>query len=199
MSNNTGYIKAFIDTETTGTDRKLHEIFQIAGKLISPSGKILEEFDYKFRPLSLEHADPEALKWSGMTVEDLAALPMSAGEAYQEFTAMLARHINKFDKKDKAQFIAYNAGFDTDFIREFFAKHNDNYYGSWFFQPAIDVMAMMAIMLINVRASIPSFKLGVLCECAGLGWDENKAHDAQYDIDKTIELYNFAISHMPSL
>lgn len=190
-----GYKKCFIDTETTGTDRKLHELFQISGAITDNQDKILERFDFRFRPLSVEHAEAGALEKTGMTVEKLQALPMSATQAYEELLALFGRHCNKFDKADKMQMIAYNSTFDSDFIREFFTKNGDNYFGSWFWSPAICVMQAAAMFLIDVRGALPNFRLETLCQSAGFAWDESKAHDASYDIDMTMKLYAYLREH----
>lgn len=186
-----GYKKFFVDTETTGTDRNKHNIFQISGRIIDIDGTVLEKFNFKFRPISIEDCDPGALEKTGMTVDDLKNLPLSAAEAYTALIEILSKHVDRFNKKDKMQLIAYNAKFDSEFIREFFSKMNDNYYGSWFWTPAICVMESAAMFLIDVRGAIRDFKLGTICDCAGLGWDESKAHDADYDIEQTIKLFNF--------
>jgi DNA polymerase-3 subunit epsilon len=191
MNKYNGYKKCFIDVETTGTDRKLHNIFQISGAITDEKDNILERFDYRFRPLSIEHYEDGALEQTGMTIQKLVELPMSAGEAYNAFTTLLGKFCNKYNRLDKYQMIAYNSSFDSDFLREFFSKHNDNYIGSWFFTPALCLMQATAWFLIDHRAALPNFKLGTLCQAAGLGWDEKSAHDASYDIDQSIKLYKY--------
>lgn len=193
-----GYFKCFIDTETTGVDRKLNHLFQISGAILDKDDEILERFDFKFTPFSLEHVSKEALEKTGMTITQLSEFG-DPRKAYSDFTTMLGKYCNKFDKADKMQMIAYNANFDSDFLREFFTLNGDNYFGSWFWNPPLCVMQMMAWITIRVRGSLPNYKLGTLCQAAGLGWDESKAHDAQYDIDKTIALYRYGIKMMPSI
>lgn len=186
-----GYTKCFIDVETTGVDRKLNEIWQISGAIVDRTDKVLERFDFKFMPFSLEHASDEALAHSGMTVAKLCELSGDPRKVYESLLEIFGKYCNKFDKNDKMQLIAYNSGFDSEFLREFWAKNNDNYFGSWFWTPAVCVMQMSAAFLIDVRGALPNFKLGTLCQSAGLGWDDSKAHDAAYDINQTIRLYNF--------
>lgn len=191
MSEYNGYKKCFLDTETTGTDRKKNHIFQISGAITDLDDNVIEKFDFRFRPHCILSIEDSALEKTGMSAEKLRELPMSAAEAYAAFIAVLERHCNRFDKKDKMQLVAYNAKFDDEFLREFFLLHNDNYYGSWFWAPPICVMQMAAFFLIDHRGALPNFKLGTLCEAAGLGWDESKAHDAEYDIRQTIRLYKY--------
>ena len=71
MNENTkynGYKYCFIDVETTGLDRKLHNIFQISGVILDCDLKEIESFDLKFKPHSLEHTEQGALDATGMTL-----------------------------------------------------------------------------------------------------------------------------------
>ena len=194
-----GYKHFFLDVETTGLDSRLNNIFQISGVLTDAQLNPLETVDWRFRPFSLEHVEPEALTKTGMTLDSLAALPLSAGEVYVNLISILERHCDRFDKKDKLHFVAYNAKFDVDFMRAFFDKNGDQYFGSWFWNPPICVMQAAAWMTMRVRGALPNFKLGTLCECAELGWDEAAAHDASYDIHKTLELYRYLRRDIPQL
>lgn len=195
MSKYKGYKKCFIDTETTGVDRKLNHIFQISGCIEDTDGSILEEFNLEFRPHSLESVSQEAFDKTGVTYEELASRETTAAMAYKAFVAILGRHCNKFDRADKMQFIAYNAGFDSDFLREFFLIHGDEYYGSWFFFPQICVCQAMGMFLLDHRSALPNFKLETLCQAAGFTWDETKAHDAMYDIAMTRKLFHYLRKH----
>lgn len=199
MSTYNRYKHFFLDVETTGTNRELHDIFQVSGILTDENFNILEECDLRFKPFSLDHWEQGALDKTGMTRESLAALEMTSADAYQKFSELLARHCNKFDKKDKIHFVAYNASFDADFIRAWFAKHGDNYFGSWFWNPPICIMQAAAWMTQKVRGALPNFQLGTLCQCADLGWDESQAHDARYDILKTFELFRYIHTNVSAL
>jgi len=194
-----GYKHFFIDVETTGTDRQLHNVFQVSGILTDENYNTLEKCDLRFKPFSLDHVEQGALEKTGMTLETLNTPSLNSLEAYMQFTELLSRHCNKFDKKDKIHFVAYNANFDADFIRAWFSKHGDNYFGSWFWHPPICVMGMMTWITQRVRGALPNFKLSTLCQCAEIEWDESKAHDAKYDIKKTMELFMYAKKFMPSL
>jgi DNA polymerase-3 subunit epsilon len=181
----------FLDLETTGTDRIKNNIWQIAGLITDGRDtgyKALDAFDFKFRPYP-GMVELEALEKGRMTLEDLSAFPLSAEEVYQKFLKILAKHCNKFDKTDKLQIVAYNAGFDSEFLREFFTKSGDKFYGSWFWTPAICVMQAAANELAEHRAKLPNFQLKTLCLAAEIAWDDDKAHDAKYDIAKTFELF----------
>ena len=186
-----GYKKCVVDTETTGVDRDKHNVWQIAGSILDNKDNVLESFDFKFQPFSFDHIEESAVEKSNIDEKYLRELPMTNAQGYSAFIEVLERHVNRFDKKDKMQMIAYNAGFDSDFIRKLFADNGDNYFGSWFWHPPICVMQLAASFLIDVRGAIRDFQLSTLCECAGFKWDESKAHDAGYDIDMTLKLYKY--------
>ena len=194
-----GYKHFFLDTETTGLDTRVNDIFQISGILTDSNLNVLETVDYRFKPFSLESVDQEALEKTGMTLESLAAAPLSPREAYSNLISILEKHCDRYNKADKLHFVAYNARFDADFIRAFFEKNGDTYFGSWFWNPPICVMQAAAWMTTRVRGALPNFKLGTLCQCAELGWDESAAHDASYDIHKTLELYRYLRRDIPQL
>ena len=195
----TGYKHFFLDVETTGLDRNLNEIFQISGIVTDHKLDVIECCDWRFRPFSLEYVQPEALTKTGMTLQSLSELPLSAQEVYSQLVEMLSRHCDKFDKKDKLHFVAYNASFDCEFIRKFFEKNGDQFFGSWFWNPPICVMQAAAWMTMRVRGVLPNFKLGTLCQCAELEWDESRAHDATYDIHQTLELFRYLRRDIPQL
>jgi DNA polymerase-3 subunit epsilon len=195
MKKYNGYKKCFIDLETTGVDRKLNHIFQLSGAITDLKDNVIEEFDFRFRPHSILNLEDSALDKTGVDADQLRSFPMSSEDAFVQFVNLLSRHCDRFNKEDKLQFIAYNAKFDDEFLREWFLLNNDNFYGSWFWTPAICVMQWAAAFLIDVRGALPNFKLGTLCECAELGWEEEKAHDAKYDIEKTIALYKYLRKH----
>ena len=190
----------FIDTETTGLCSKNNNIFQISAKITnSDASEILDGINFRFVPHSLESCDPGALEKTGYTLEELGSFSVSSQQAFKVFTDWLATHVNRFDKKDKLQFIAYNAPFDVEFIRQWFLKNNDNYFGSFFWHPAICVMQATAWFVQSVRPAFPNFQLGTICKCAELGWEEESAHDADYDVVKTVELYRYLRENLSQL
>jgi hypothetical protein len=60
-------------------------------------------------------------------------------------------------------------------------------------------MQAAAWMTQRVRGALPNFQLGTLCRCAELGWDETQAHDAKYDVHKTLLLFRYIQNNVPTL
>ena len=194
-----GYKSVFLDVETTGTDVENNNIFQICAIVTDEQYEEIDRIDLRFTPLSMEHVMPEALQKTGMSEDTLDNLQLKATDAYRQFVGFLARHCDKYNKADKLHFVAYNAKFDADFMREFFKKNGDSFFGSWFWNPPICVMQAAAWMTMRVRGALPNFRLETLCKCAELGWDDSLAHDASYDIAQTLALFKYIRSNVPQL
>lgn len=109
---------------------------------------------------------------------------------YRTFTSCLDKMVNKYNKDDKLYFIAYNARFDNDFIREMFLQNNDKYFGSYFYSPYLCIMNLAAFKYQRKGRRPENFKLGTVCKDMGIKVDDTKLHDALYDIKLSKELYN---------
>lgn len=189
------YNRVYIDTETTGVDLSLHHVHQIGGIITTHDFTVLEKFNIRFSPFSVDGASSEALTKTRLTVEELANRALTYREAHTQLKAILGKHINQYDKTDKAHLIGFRTEFDVNFLRKLFDCCNDSYFGSWFWTPAIDLMSVSAWLLGDGRGALPNFKLETVCRAAELQWDETKAHDAMYDIEKTLELDKYLKSN----
>lgn len=185
------------DLETTGIDFKIHAIHQISG-IVLIDGEVKEEFDYRVAPHPTAVIDPEALKVSNVTEEQIKAYPANI-LVHKQLTGMFAKYVNKFDKLDKFQLLGYNnVKFDGDFFRVFFNHCGDNYFGSWFWNGSSDVMVLAADYLQDERHLLPNFQLRTVAAHLGIPVDTTKLHDARYDIYLTLEIYKI-VSHKKPL
>lgn len=115
---------------------------------------------------------------------------LKGSNIYERFTVILDGLVDKYNKEDKIYFIAYNAGFDNSFIREMFLRNKNNYFGSYFFSPHIDVMQLAAFKFMRKNERPASFKLGDVCRYFNMKVSDDKLHDGMYDITLTKNLYN---------
>ena len=184
---------AFIDTETTGCD-EVHSVWQVAIILTDENYKETDRLEVKFRPRTGCKLAQGAMDKTGMTPEKFMAIPLSYEDGYKAIIKFLDKHLDRYNKKDKAQFVAYNAQFDARFMRQLFKDNGDDYFGSWFWHPPICVMMHAAWMVREQRDSWESnFQLASLCAAAKINFKEEDAHDAMYDIEKTLELYKYFV------
>lgn len=179
----------FVDCETTGLTEN-HGIIQIAGALFNDA-TLLETFNIRMRPFDTDRIEDEALAVNGVTREQLATFQHS-NAGYKEFQRILGKHINKYDRSDKAHFIGHNADFDADMIRAWFKKNMDDYFGSWFYYPILDVSKLAGIRLMRERHTLQNFKLMTVAKHLWLVTDEEVeagAHDAMLDVRITMRMF----------
>lgn len=180
-------VRCFIDVETTGVDPKLNGITQIAG-IIDVNGTEADVFDFKCKPFNGDIIESRALEVQGHTQEEIMLYPEPVS-IQKDLTGIWGNHIDKYSRQDKMFFVAYNASFDNQFMREWFNRCGDNYFGSWFWTPQIDVMALAGQHLLGKRKDMINFKLGTVAETLGIEIDGADLHDALYDIKLTREIY----------
>lgn len=178
----------FFDLETTGVRYWKNGVHQISGAAMI-DGDIKEFFDYKVQPNPQAIIEDAALEVSGVTREIIAGYPKME-IVHTDITNMLSQYVNRYDKKDKFHLVGYNnSGFDDPFLRAFFVQSGDPYFGSWFWPDSIDVMVLASHFLMNVRAEMLNFKQSTVAKWLGIEVDEDKLHDASYDIELCIRIY----------
>ena len=173
----------WLDCETTGLDPQKNALIQIAA-LIEIDGKIKNRLNLFLKPLDIDKVDPKALELQGRTIEEIKKYPPPE-KSFKILKEEMSLFVDKFDKHDKFVMAGYYVKFDIDFLRAFFEKLNDNYFGSWFFSVSYDVQFLIAQQIIKKSLRTPNYKLSTMCEKFGV---KIKAHDAMSDIMATREL-----------
>ncbi len=176
----------YIDTETTGRNPVKNDVIQISG-FIEIDGIIKESFDLKCQPFSYENIEMEALAVNGQTVETLKTFE-TPRDTYNKFTKILGTYVNKFDRNDKFYVAGYNVRFDLDFLKSFFEKNNDVYFGSWFNWKCIDPLPILHFLEYQGKIKLDNYKLSTVCEYYKIELD---AHDAANDILATREVIKY--------
>ena len=165
----------FFDLETTGTYPGKHGIHQMSGMIVI-DGVIKEKFDFKVRPNPKAEIMDESLAVAGVTREQILAYP--------PMEEILAKYVDRYNKKDKFFLVGYNnASFDNQFLRGWFLQNGDQYFGSWFWSNSADVMVLATPYLAEKRSEMKDFKQGTVAKALGIQVDDSKLHDALYDIE----------------
>lgn len=181
-------LKIFYDVETTGVKVNKHSIHQIAG-FIEINDAVVEEFNIKSRPHPKAEYSEGAMEKCRVTQKQLEAY-QSMGKAHDEFINILSKYIDKHNPKEKAFLVGYyNMSFDDIFLRAWFEQNGDFYMNSYFWPGSIDCSALASQYLIDRRSSMPSFKLKRVAKTLGLEVEDEKLHDAFYDVKLTREIY----------
>lgn len=176
---------AYVDVETTGLYSNTCAIIQVA-VILEVGGKEFV-FNERCRPHADARIEPAALAINKVTPDELRTF-QPPEELHKKLTAFLGQFVNKYETTDKYHFAAYNAKFDDEFLRQFFKRMRDGYYGSWFYFPYLDVMTLAAHALMHKRHELPNFKLATAYN-ALTGKDIENAHDALADIRATKEMF----------
>ena len=186
----------YYDLETTGTRHWKNGIHQLSGAIVIDGVK-KESFNFKVQPNPQAAIEDAALEIAGVSRETIMSYP-PMGVVYEQVVKMLAKYVNKFTKTDKLHLAGFNnAPFDNQFFRAFFTQNAKtakeaeygNYFGSWFWSDTIDVMCLASNYLRNERHKMENFKLKTVAAYLGIEVEEDKLHDALYDIYLTQKIY----------
>lgn len=168
----------WLDCECGGLVVGKNPLIQVAGDIVI-DGRVRNTFDIKMNAGGLE-LEKEALEVIKKTPEEIA-LYQSPAEAFKQFKSLLKRYVNPYNKKDKFEWYGYNPRFDVDFVRDWFEKNNDKYFGSWFWMPVYDVWQMAVHAMREHRSDFENTKLWTMAKLYGVDVDQYVAHDAASD------------------
>jgi len=173
----------WFDVETTGLDPIKHDIVQLAF-LIEIDGRIVEDKNMLMQPFNYETIDPQALERQKRTVEEIMAYP-DPRKIYLELISILEKYVDRYDKKDKFHNGGYNSKFDMDFLKQYFIKNGDQYFGSWFNYKSIDPLPLLHMLDGLGSVSLENYQLETVCKHFKI---PIAAHDALNDIIATRNL-----------
>lgn len=177
----------FLDTETTSINTDTCGLIQIAG-CIDIDGQTVEEFEIQSNIYANDSVDEEALVKNGITLEQIYQY-QHPGKAFVQLCKILGKYVDAYNKKDKFIAIGYVADFDNRVLRSWFRKNSNDYFGSWFWHPWIDVMNLAAYVYQDRRQEFENFKQETVAKFMGIECDSSKCHDAMYDMRLTKEIY----------
>lgn len=185
----------YLDVETTGFDEKTCGLLQVAG-IISANGKS-EEFDLIMNPGDVVYDRDSAIINENLTMKQIKEAPPSI-DVFNQFIQLLSKYVNRYNSKDKFHVVAYNGNFDMQFLRAWFLKHNDQYFGSWFWHPVLDVMYLAAFHLLGKRHLMDNFKLSTVYEFL-FEEDFPNAHYGLDDVRATKRILNYILTKQGGL
>ena len=151
---------------------------------------VQENFDFRIKPYDGCVIEQKALAVAKVTTEDIQKYP-SEQQVYRELTGMLSEYVNKFNKTDKFFMVGYNIkGFDVEFFRAFFERNQDKYFGSWFWSVPLDIIVLAQNKLAAQRPNMENFQLATVAEKLGIHVDQTRLHDAAYDSEIMMLVYD---------
>ncbi|MRS03101.1 3'-5' exonuclease [bacterium] len=175
----------YFDTETTGLDEARNDIIQIAG-IVEIDGQEMERFEFRIapRPENEEFISQEALDIHGFALDDIKSWE-KPNVIHQQLNELFGKYVDKFNKADKFYPAGFNVDFDLRFLRQFYIKCGDKYFGSWFHAFPIDPLPVLRMLHAFGITTFENYKLSTVASEYGI---ELKAHDALSDIEATREI-----------
>ena len=183
----------FIDLETTGTDPEKHGIHQLAGKIII-NGVVKEEFNFKCRHHPSAYVVTKALEVSNVTYEDLMGYP-EMPIIFKLFDEMISKYVDGTKPNDKFFIVGYNTqAFDFAHLNKWYFRNSSRKFFNTFWTTTLDVMILAAAHLAPRRHLMINFQQRTVAQFLDIEVDEEKLHDAGYDINICHKIYDIVYS-----
>jgi len=189
-------ILCFIDTETGDNVAWNCALLQVAFVLYdTEKKKFISKFCTNVKPFP---SDPEpkqgALDVNRITVEDIETFkdPVTVQKMIIE---ELGKYIDKYNKKDKALFIAYNSAFDHKVMMEYWKKCMEETgdkrtrLGSFFHLAQVDLMGLCAQHMKEIWGDMESHSQLAVANELGIEVKEEELHDALADVKLMLKIY----------
>lgn len=182
----------WLDVETTGLNAKENGIVQLAG-ILDIDTIAGAEFNYYVRPFDQDIIEDEAIAIHGHGRDALKTFE-SPEIIYQRLIGVFEGFVDKYDRRDKMFIGGQNPGFDRDFLKEWFVKNDDKFFGSWFDYHVIDLCTLSVVFHIKGIVDLQdksTGKISVRLDNIAKAFDlkQKEPHDALDDIRLTRKIF----------
>jgi len=179
-----GYLPVVIDIETAGFNAKKNALLEIAAVIVELNSDcelhITEHYTTHVIPFKNSELDEAALKFNGIDPYHPFRMAIDEKDALE----MMFKPIRAAIKRNnctKAILVGHNPAFDIAFLNAAVhrtqMKRNPFHPFSTFDTATLGGLAYQQTVLAKVA------------QAAGMEWDNEKAHSALYDAEKTAELF----------
>jgi len=187
-----GFLPVVIDIETAGFNPYNDAILEIAASVISMDhkGQLIPRIPmfFEVEPFAGANLEKSALDFTGIDPFDPERNSVSEEEAITEIFSHV-RSAVKTHNCTRAVLVGHNASFDHSFINAAIARLDIKRSP---FHPftSFDTATLAGVALGQTV-------LAKACEISDISFDENSAHSALYDTEKTAELFCKISNKMP--
>ena len=164
---------AYIDCQTTGTNAWKHDIIQLS-IIIEIDSIVVSERTWRIKPYNMNTIEKEALRINQTTIEELEQHP-DGMIVLTDIIEELKKFISPYDTRDKLYPAGHNVRFDRDFLKAFFTKHNNKYFGSFFWYKDICLLNIMYWLEYMNHIDLDNYKLGTICEYLDVDLDRSNS------------------------
>lgn len=189
-----GYLPVIVDIETAGFNPKKNALLEIAAVIVELNEnndlEITERYTTHVVPFKNSELDAAALKFNGIDPHHPFRMAIDEKEALD----MLFKPIKAAVKRNnctRAILVGHNPAFDIAFlnaaIQRTQIKRSPFHPFSTFDTATLGGLAYQQTVLAKIA------------QTAGLDWDNEKAHSALYDAEKTAELFCMIVNKWKQL
>ena len=178
-----GYLPVVIDVETAGFNENTDALLEICAIILGldESGKFFPKKTLHFHvePFKGANIEPSALKFNGIDIDNPFRLAVPENEALTEIFKWVSDDL-LIEECTRAILVGHNAFFDLGFVK---AATLRSKLTSPFHQfSTIDTVSLSALYCGETVLAKAAAK-------SGIEWDNDQAHSALYDTQKTSELF----------
>lgn len=190
-----GYYPVVIDVETAGFNAKTDALLEIAATTLSldeATGTFCldETIHFNVNPFEGANLEPAALEFTGIDPTNPLRGAVDEDIAIKAIFKLIRKKMKAVGCQ-RAIMVAHNAAFDLGFVNA--ATERCNIKRSPFHPfVSFDTTTLSGLALGQTV-------LAKACLAANIGFDNNEAHSALYDTEKTAELFCFIVNRWQAL
>ena len=189
-----GYLPVIVDIETSGFNPKKNALLEIAAVIVELNSnndlEITERYSTHVVPFKNSELDAAALKFNGIDPYHPFRMAIDEKDALDMLFKPI-KHAVKRNNCTRAILVGHNPAFDIGFlnaaIQRTQIKRSPFHPFSTFDTATLGGLAYQQTVLAKIA------------QTAGLEWDNDKAHSALYDAEKTAELFCMIVNQWKSL
>jgi ribonuclease T len=189
-----GYLPVIVDIETSGFNPKKNALLEIAAVIVELNSnndlEITERYSTHVVPFKNSELDAAALKFNGIDPYHPFRMAIDEKDALDMLFKPI-KHAVKRNNCTRAILVGHNPAFDIGFlnaaIQRTQIKRSPFHPFSSFDTATLGGLAYQQTVLSKIA------------QAAGLEWDNEKAHAALYDAEKTAELFCMVVNRWKQL
>ncbi len=189
-----GYLPIVIDVECGGFNNQTDAILEIAAVTVGMDEHgILEPEDtwfYRVEPFPGANLEDSALKFTGIDPFHPLRIAHKEPEVFREMFKNIRKKM-KSEHCTRAILVGHNAHFDQGFVNAA-AERNNLKRNPFHPFSNLDTASLSAL-------AFGQTVLSRACECAGIDFNNEEAHSARYDAEKTAELFCHIVNRWQEL
>jgi len=189
-----GYLPVVVDIETAGFNARKNPLLEIAAIIVEPDAEgllqITEKHNYNIVPFEKSELDEAALKFNGIDPYHPFRMAIDEADALKKMFAPIKKAVKR-NHCSRAILVGHNPAFDIDFLNAAITrskiKRSPFHPFSTFDTATLGGLVYGQTVLAKVA------------QAAGIKWDNEKAHSALYDAEKTAELFCMMVNRWKTL